>query len=71
MKLSDLMKFFKKAFLVKGICENCAYFDSTFCKRYPPILRRTIEIDIRSWSEFTYPEVGKNDWCGEFKIEKS
>lgn len=44
---------------LNACCENCFFYSMGYCKRYPPSF--TISHD-----RFVYPEVEREDWCGEF-----
>ena len=62
---------------VEKICENCRYWDSERCKRFPPQFTGGREIvmgmddNYRDITEnqvtWAFPEVSKDDWCGEWK----
>ncbi|MHA2179834.1 MAG: hypothetical protein ACXAAH_00270 [Promethearchaeota archaeon] len=53
-------------------CENCLYFsrkrDAEICRRYPP----KIFFDEELVKNITvYPEVSKDDWCGEGRCKEN
>lgn len=47
-------------------CENCRFFLNKRCHRYPPQLWCSTEQDNCSYST-AFPEVEKDDWCGEWR----
>jgi hypothetical protein len=50
------------------------------CRRYPPQISQSVDSDchesggdlysVYSREESSFPEVGTNDWCGEYKAKK-
>jgi len=54
--------------MIKTKCENCRFFEDGLCKRSPP--KFTLQynnIQGRDQSIVAYPDVSKNDWCGEWR----
>ncbi|MFW6001863.1 MAG: hypothetical protein ACOCQD_00825 [archaeon] len=59
------------------LCKNCKYYvyddeDGGICKRYPPTIiyigeYLDSERHINREFESKYPNIGKDDWCGEFQ----
>jgi hypothetical protein len=47
-------------------CDECIYYDSRKCKRYPPV-----PVKREGYVEMMWPEVHYIDWCGEFKEDRS
>lgn len=54
-------------------CENCMYFESGSCFRYPPVVVSDVESyddrpdQIGTTTRSQVPEVRPGSWCGEFK----
>lgn len=53
--------------LFESKCSNCKFYDEGYCKRYPPLPNYDGE-DLICHDYF--PRVRKDDWCGEFILEK-
>lgn len=50
-------------------CGNCRFYFSEEhqCRRYPPQAWTDPQSEFSCSLGFSYPEVSKDEWCGEFK----
>ena len=64
--------------MLEGFCETCCFFDGGYCKRFPPQFTGVKEVVIGYNSDnyrditdeqdtWSFPEVDKTDWCGEYR----
>ena len=51
------------------VCGNCRYADNwTLCHRHPPQRMYVPESESKNGHSISaFPNVDKNDWCGDFK----
>lgn len=52
-------------------CQNCRFHFDGECRRFPPQIWSEPQSEYSSSYRCNFPEVGNNQWCGEFEeIEK-
>lgn len=59
-------------------CINCVFYDDSVCRRFPPKVN-CYEYEVFEYGKnerkigfvSEFPEVNKENWCGEFKEKKS
>ncbi len=56
---------------MKNSCKDCCFFDSNYCCRYPPQFYLTRYENYTNDTESRFPEVGEDEWCGEFVERES
>lgn len=67
--------------MLNRACANCKYFVAEVnkkrgedhdgeCRRYPPVYSGSVREGFRVYNQFWFPIVQKDEWCGEFDIEK-
>ena len=56
--------------MIETKCENCSFYKDGLCKRYPPkFVLEYNNIQGRNQTIVAYPNVHKEDWCGEWRVE--
>ena len=51
----------------KSSCIDCKFYFEGDCRRFPPQVWGETLSEYSCSYRCNFPEVGKNDWCGEFR----